>query len=108
MKKLTLMTLALALTACGTAEDKPAKPETAKAEGKAEAKAPEPEPAEELPDIAKAEQAARLANAIEKDPDAADKLLAAESLSLEDFDTLLFEVAQDPLLAEAYAKARDT
>lgn len=38
-------------------------------------------------------------------PDAPDSVLAAHGLDSRSFDSLLFEIAEDPVLAEAYTRA---
>lgn len=53
-----------------------------------------------------AELAARLATAIESAPDRAGEILAAEGMTEEQFRALLYGVAADPELSEAYLAAR--
>ena len=99
----------LAAVACGGAGDK----DTAKQADKAPAAEAAPE-AEAAPDAETAEpevpaqvaKAAKLADAIEADPESADQILADLEMNREDLDSLMFEIAADPLLSAAYQQAR--
>lgn len=52
------------------------------------------------------QQAAEIANAIEAAPDRANEILEAHGMTAEQFEALLYEIAQDPAKSEAYAAAR--
>ncbi len=49
---------------------------------------------------------ARVANAIERTPAAADSILAANDMTRAAFDSLMYEVAADPALTAAYEALR--
>ena len=50
---------------------------------------------------------AAVANAIEARPMAVDSILEAHEMTRARLDSLLYEVAQDPVLTAAYREARD-
>jgi hypothetical protein len=97
-----LLSMLLAPFACGD-QAGPKKPPP-RASKKAPDK-PEPPP-ERDKDLSKATDAAELANKIQADPDKLEEHLKAADMTPEKFDQVLFEIAEDPDLAEAYAEAR--
>jgi hypothetical protein len=54
----------------------------------------------------KAARAARIADAIAAEPDRADAILEENGLSREEFEALLYEIAEDEALSQAYQAAR--
>lgn len=55
------------------------------------------------PEVAKA---AELAKKIEADPDSAEKVLEEASMSVEDFEALMMDIAADPKKTEAFEAAK--
>ena len=51
-------------------------------------------------------KAARIANAIEEDPDRAEEILSDNGMTLDEFEDLMYAIAQDPALTSAYEAAR--
>ena len=51
-------------------------------------------------------QAAEVARAIALKPVAADSILAAHNMTRAGFDSLMYEIAMDPVLTEAFEAAR--
>lgn len=49
---------------------------------------------------------AGIANAVERQPAAADSILAAHDMARAAFDSLIYEIAADPALTAAYEAAR--
>ena len=49
---------------------------------------------------------AQVANAIQARPAAADSILSANDMTRAQLDSLLYEIAEDPALTEAYQQAR--
>ncbi|HEY8380163.1 MAG TPA: hypothetical protein VIK91_26920 [Nannocystis sp.] len=78
-------------------EEKPAAPETV------EAPTAEPDPNAE-----KVKTAAAIAREIAADPEHADEVLRRHGLDREKLDAMMFEIAADPALTEAYMAARRT
>jgi len=58
------------------------------------------------PSLDTAREAAQIAVAIEKEPGRLAEILEAHSTTPEAFQELLYEIAQDPELSEAYEAAR--
>lgn len=85
-----LPTLALlaALTACGDTGDRPAEID------EAEAAVP-----------AWVDEVAAAADAIQTQPEATDSILAAHGMTRVVFDSLIYDVAADPALTDAYQEA---
>jgi hypothetical protein len=54
----------------------------------------------------KVERATAIAAAIRKDPSRADAILAEHATTRADFEALLYEIAEDPSPAAAYAAAQ--
>ncbi|WAS96951.1 hypothetical protein [Nannocystis punicea] len=115
--------LALALPACGGEGKKTevtkttkvetkttvTKTETPKPEVKAEEPAPKPETAPKPdPGSEKVQVAAAVAKEIAADPEHADDVLAKHGLDRSKLDAMMFEIAADPALTEAYMAARKT
>jgi hypothetical protein len=103
VKKLSsafLLSMLLVPPACGD-QAGPGKPRATK-------KAPDTpeEPKEPEKDLSKATEAAELANKIQAEPDKLEEHMKAADMTPEKLDQLLFEIAEDPDLAEAYAEAR--
>lgn len=118
-----LCAAALALPACGgegkkTEVTKTTKVETktttvTKTEPKPEVKADEPAPKPEEPVKAdpaqeKVQIAAAVAKEIAADPEHADDVLTKHGLDRAKLDAMMFEIAADPALTEAYMAARKT
>jgi hypothetical protein len=119
-----LFACALALPACGgdtkkTEVTKTTKVETkttttvAKTEPKPEVKAAEPAPKPEEapkpdPGSEKVQVAAAVAKEIAADPEHADDVLTKHGLDRAKLDAMMFEIAADPALTEAYMAARKT
>jgi len=118
-----LCAAALALPACGgeakkTEVTKTTKVETktttvTKAEPKPEVKAPDEaakpeEPIKPDPLQEKVQIAAVVAKAIAADPEHADDVLNKHGLDRAQLDAMMFEIAADPALTEAYMAARKT
>ncbi|MFO7892561.1 MAG: hypothetical protein R6U63_02405 [Longimicrobiales bacterium] len=82
----TLALLAL-FTACGDTADRPAETEEAAVPGWVD-------------------NVAAAANAIQLQPEATDSILAAHGMTRMVFDSLIYEVAADPALTDAYQEAR--
>jgi hypothetical protein len=84
-----LLTLALpaVFTACGDTADRPAE-------------------ADETAVPAWIDHVAAAANDIQARPQAADSILAAYGMTRMVFDSLIYEVAADPALTDAYQEAR--
>ena len=100
---------AVTTAACGQHQDQPVPVEEAQPQVEPTPPPVQPElAAEPEPELEKALKAAELANAIERQPDQVETILSNAGLEVEEFENLLFEVAADPLQAEAYAKARET
>lgn len=53
----------------------------------------------------KAERAAVIAKEVKTSPDKVDAVLAKYEMTADDFESLMFEVAEDPELSDAYTKA---
>ena len=116
--------LALALPACGgdgkktevakttkveTKTTTVTKTETPKPEVKAEDEAPKPETAPKPdPGSEKVQIAATVAKEIAADPEHADDVLAKHGLDRAKLEAMMFEIAADPALTEAYMAARRT
>jgi len=66
--------------------------------------APEAIPPQDIPEIAA--KAAEIAKLVEGAPSGLNEVLQSKGMSLEDFEKLLFEIAEDPELSKAYAAAR--
>ena len=64
---------------------------------------PPPEAVEQLP--APVAKAVELAKVVQADPANADAVLAAKGSSRAELDGLLYEIARDPTLTDAYARA---
>lgn len=114
-----LCALALVLPACGgeakkteTKSTKTAKVEAkapATAETKPEAPAPEKtEASAPDPNAEKIKIAATVAREIAADPEHADEVLTRHGLDRAKLDAMMFEIAADPSLTEAYMAARRT
>ncbi|MBZ5715162.1 hypothetical protein [Nannocystis pusilla] len=114
-----LCAAALALPACGgeakkTEVTKTTKVETkttpvAKTEPKADEPAPKPEePVKPDPAQEKVQIAAAVAKEIAADPEHADDVLTKHGLDRAKLDAMMFEIAADPALTEAYMAARKT
>ena len=88
------MPLLLALLACG-GETPTAPPEPAPAE--------KADPAPAMPE--EDAQAAAVARTIDADPTQADAALAEAGMTEEDYRKVLYEIAQDPVRAAAFAEA---
>jgi hypothetical protein len=58
------------------------------------------------PSVEKAREAAQMAVAIEKEPKRLTEILEAHGMTPETFQDLLYKIAQDPQLTEAYEAAR--
>ena len=58
------------------------------------------------PSLEKAREAAQIAEAIEKEPKGLTEILEAHGMTPEAFQELLYKIAQDPELTEAYEAAR--
>jgi len=102
VKKLSsavLLSMLLVPPACGD-QAGPKKPPP-----RASKKAPD-KPEEPEKDLSKATEAAALANKIQAEPDKLDEHMKAADMTPEKLDQLMFEIAEDPDLAEAYAEAR--
>ena len=85
----TAILSALLLAACsGSADKSPASGGTAPA----------------IPE--KAAKAARLAKELEANPDDADAILQRHGMTQQQFEDLMYEIAADETLSEAYARAR--
>jgi hypothetical protein len=54
----------------------------------------------------KAVQAAAIADEIATNPDRMEEILAAHSMTADEFESLLFEISEDEALSDAYEKAR--
>lgn len=110
----TLCGAALVLAACGgdakTPDTKTAKKVETKVETKVEKKAPTPEPAktEPTPDpgAEKVKAAASIAKEISADPEHADDILARHGLDRDKLGDMMFEIASNPELSNAYEAAR--
>lgn len=85
----TAILFALLLAACGGS------PETSPASGGSAPAVPE-----------KAAKAAALAKELEANPDDADAILKSHGMTQQQFEDLMFEIAADEALSEAYARAR--
>ncbi len=59
----------------------------------------------DAPAANKGEKAARIASEIQADPDNAAMILDRHGMTQEAFEQLLYEVAADPVLSEAYNRA---
>lgn len=114
-----LCALALALPACGGDAKKTEVTKSAKVEVKAppptEAKTdtpPEQAKTDEAqapdPNEEKVKTAANVAREIAADPEHADEVLSRHGLDRSKLDALMFEIAADPALTEAYMAARKT
>lgn len=101
----TLLLLAALLAlpaACGPQGQEsppPAKAEAAAGPGDAAAPATEAEIPERV------QKAAAIARAIQTDPDSTDRILEDHGMTLEELEKLLYEIAADPVLSEAYVRA---
>lgn len=120
----SLCALTLVLPACGGEARKPdAKPaapkaatvdtkklEAAKPEPKPEPSATPGQPAEKAPppdpSVEKIQTAVKVAREISADPEHADDVLARHGLDRDKLDALMFEIAADPELTDAYMAAR--
>jgi type IV secretory pathway VirB10-like protein len=111
----TMLGLALTLSACakddGKKADKKADKQAAKEPGKEIEKQPEQPQEPEGPTVPpldpKVEQAVTVANQIAAAPGNADTILADAGLDRESFEKLLYEIARDPELSKSYAVARE-
>ena len=90
------MVVAMGLAACGDA------PEQTESDPYGEPGATETQP---VP--AWVGEVAVVANAIEARPSAVDSILEAHEMTRATLDSLLYEVAEDPVLTAAYREARD-
>jgi hypothetical protein len=52
------------------------------------------------------QKAVTIANEIDASPDRAAEILAAHGMTQDEFQALMYEIAQDPAKSEAYAQAR--
>jgi len=112
----TLCAAALALAACGgdakTPDPKTAKKVETKVETKVEKKAPTPEPVKKEstpapdPGAEKVKTAASIAKEISADPEHADDILARHGLDRDKLGDMMFEIASNPELSNAYEAAR--
>lgn len=111
----TLCAAALALSACGgdakTPDPKTAKKIETKVETKVEKKEPTPEPAKKEPTAPdpgaeKVKTAASIAKEISADPEHADDILARHGLDRDKLGDMMFEIASNPDLSNAYEAAR--
>jgi hypothetical protein len=108
----TMLSVALSLSACGPKEDAKKTDKTAaKTPDKGIDKQPdqpkEPEGPTLPPLDPKVEQAVTVANQIAANPGNADTILADAGLDREGFEKLLYEIARDPELSKSYAVARE-
>jgi hypothetical protein len=113
-----LCALALALPACGggdakkTEATKTTKVETKTTTTKTEVKTAEPEapkpetPPAPDPKVEQVQVAAMVAKEIAADPEHADEVLVKHGLDRAKLDAMMFEIAADPALTEAYMAAR--
>ena len=99
MKTGLAVVLTLGLAACGDAPEQ--------AESDAYGAYGEPDATETQPVPAWVGEVAVVANAIEARPSAADSILEAHEMTRATLDSLLYEVAEDPVLTAAYREARD-
>ncbi len=60
--------------------------------------------ASKLPE-GKAERAAVIAKEVKASPDAAEEILDKYEMTADDFEALMFEIAEDPELSDTYTKA---
>ena len=65
-------------------------------------------PATGAPTVEQAREAGTIARAIESDPGRASEILAKHGMTAESLDHLIFEIAKDPKLTEAYEDAKGT
>lgn len=59
-----------------------------------------------VPSVEKAREVAHMAVAMEKEPNRATEILEAHHMTRGAFENLLYHIAQDPALTEAYEAAR--
>lgn len=110
-----LSVLALTLAACGgeakTVEQKTTKTVKIEDTPAPEAKPDAPETIEAPapdPNAEKVRTAAIVAREIAADPEHADEVLTRHGLDRDKLDAMMFEIAADPALTEAYMTARRT
>jgi PBP1b-binding outer membrane lipoprotein LpoB len=107
----TVLGLALTLSACAKDDGKKADKQAAKQPGKQVDKQPEQPQEPEGPTVPpldpKVEQAVTVANQIAANPSETDTILADAGLDRESFEKLLYEIARDPELSKSYAVARE-
>jgi PBP1b-binding outer membrane lipoprotein LpoB len=107
----TVLGLALTLSACAKDDGKKADKQAAKQPGKQVDKQPEQPQEPEGPTVPpldpKVEQAVTVANQIAASPGNADTILADAGLDRESFEKLLYDIARDPELSKSYAVARE-
>ena len=60
------------------------------------------------PTVEQAREAGTIARAIESDPGRASEILAKHGMTAESLDHMIFEIAKDPKLTEAYEDAKGT
>lgn len=60
------------------------------------------------PTIEQAREAGTIARAIESEPNRMSEILAEHNMTSESLDSLMFEIAKDPKLSEAYEDAKGT
>jgi type IV secretory pathway VirB10-like protein len=111
----TMLGMALTLSACAKDDGKKADKKADKQAAKQGDKQVEPQPeqpkepeAPTLPPLdPKVEQAVTVANLIAASPGNADTILSEAGLDREAFEKLLYEIARDPELSKSYAVARE-
>ena len=65
-------------------------------------------PATGAPTVEQAREAGTIARAIESEPGRVSEILAEHGMTAESLDNLIFEIAKDPKLTEAYEAAKGT
>ena len=98
---LMLAALLVPVAACAPQGEESAPPATPAASA-APGGATDPATGAEVPESVK--KAAAIARAIQADPDSMDRILEDEGMTREDFEDLLYEIAADPVLSEAYVR----
>jgi len=98
MPSLVVFVLVLSVLACTPAGEENAAPDSAAPESVGTDAAAVPE----VP--ARVKQAADIARAIQADPESMDRILDGEGMTREQFEDLLYEIAADPVLSEAYVR----
>lgn len=93
----TLFVLSLSLVAC-TGGEQPATPETPEA--------PQADKTPAAPAVdPRVEKASIVGKAVVENPDDIENALKAQSLSVEDYEALMYDIAADPELSAQYKKA---